>query len=253
MRRCLFIFALLVAPLFALAAEFKLTDREGLPAWVRTPTDAPDPAKTYWVLVSVHGVQATGQDALGWFSDWADLDDVILLFPTFSPPAASGPAGWKGSYQMSAPAHEAKLEALVAELGATWKHHPKLILNGFSAGAQFVHRYAMHHPDRVAAVAAHSAGSWAKTDGDDAINPAAKSIPFSISCGELDTKRLAAARVFADSLHTLGFDVDFRAWPEVAHTYSPAAKAQTRALVECIRAARPPAPNPSDPASPLPT
>lgn len=238
--------ALLAVPLRCLAATFTVTDSEGLTAWVRTPTDTPDPAKTYWVLVSVHGVQATGKDALGWFSDWTDFDDVILLFPTFGPPTEKGQAGRKGSYQMSAPAHEAKLEALVAELNATWKLHPKLILNGFSAGAQFVHRFAMHHPERVAGVAAHSGGSWAKPEGDDRINPAARTVPFAVSCGEADNGggvpgkgRLEAARVFAASLKSLDFTIDFQTWPDVAHAYSPGAKAQTRALVERIRAAPP--------------
>jgi len=242
----LLLLAFLAVPLFASAAETQLTDSEGLTAWLRTPTGAPAPGKTYWVVVSVHGVEASGKEGLAFLADWRDLDDVILLAPTFGPPKEKGREGFKTSYQMSAPSHEAKLEALVAELGRTWKLHPKLFLNGFSAGAQFVHRFAMHHPGRVAAVAAHSAGSWAKSEGDDAINPAAKSIPFALSCGEADNGggvpgkgRLQAARTFAGALKAQGFEVDFQSWPGVGHTFSPDASNQTRALLERIRRATP--------------
>lgn len=227
---------LLTAPFLACAADFTITDDDGLTAWVRTPVEKPKPGKTYRLVVSVHGVGASGKHGLAFLADWPALDDVIVLAPTFAPPKEKGREGYATSYQMSGPAHVAKLEALITELDGTWKLHPKIILNGFSAGAQFAHRYAMLHPERVAAVAAHSGGSWAKTEGDDRINPAAKSIPFAISCGELDTKRLVAARTFSDSLKALDFAVDFHSWPEVAHTFSPGASAQTLTLVQRLRA-----------------
>ena len=82
---------------------------------------------------------------------------------------------------MSGPTHEAKLSELIARLRQNWNLHPKIFLHGFSAGAQFSHRFAFHHPELVAAVSAHSGGSWAMLDGDDRINPAAKHIPFTVS------------------------------------------------------------------------
>ena len=39
-----------------------------------------------------------------------------------------------------------------------------MFLHGFSAGSQFVHRFAMNHSKRVCGVSAHSGGTWATDD-----------------------------------------------------------------------------------------
>jgi poly(3-hydroxybutyrate) depolymerase len=222
-----------------------IKDSEQQTAWLRTPTATPDASKSYWLVVSVHGAGANGEQAIKWLENWKDLDDVIIVAPTFLQTKPSE-GGWLSSYQMSAPAHEAKLFALIAEIGKTWKLRPKIILNGFSAGAQFAHRFTFHHPELVAAVAAHSPGSWAKLDGDDRINPDARRIPFAVSCGEEDRgrgspdpkapTRIEGARQFAANIALLGFDVDLRTWPAIGHEFSAGANAQTLSLLERVRA-----------------
>jgi len=92
--------------------------------------------------------------------DWAK-DDVIVLGPSSSQPkreeSAPKTEGMSlESYQMNGPKHEAKLKSLIAEVGKTWKLHPKVFLHGFSAGAQFAHRFAMKNPEIVAGVSATS-------------------------------------------------------------------------------------------------
>jgi len=50
-------------------------------------------------------------------------------------------------------------------------------VSGFSGGAQFAHRFAFAHPERVRAVAAHSAGSY------DPPPARARHLPFLVTVG----------------------------------------------------------------------
>ena len=233
----------------ARATETTLTDSDGQSAWLYTPAERPDPAKTYWLVVGVHGVGANGKGACGAAYLAKEFDDVIVLGPTFvqakrdsATPASAGMP--RDSFQMSGPAHEAKLHALIAEIAKTWKLHPRIVVHGFSAGAQFAHRYAMRNPERVAGVSAHSAGSWAQLEGDDRINPAAKGILFAISCGEDDKAtggpagtppRIDGARQFAANLESRGFSVEFKTWPGIGHAFAPGVMPMTKALLEKVR------------------
>lgn len=231
------------------AIETTLPDANGLTHWLYTPTEKPVVGKTYRLVVGVHGVGGTGKGACG-VSTWAtEFDDVIVLGPSFEQPKrdpnAPRPATIpRDIYQMSGPTHEAKLAELIEQIGKTWKLQPKIFLHGFSAGAQFAHRYAFKHPELVAGVSAHSAGSWARIDGDDRINPAAKVIPFALSCGEADQgsggppgspTRIAGVRLFSEQLLSLGFAVSLQTWPGIGHEQTPEAKAMGRALLEKLR------------------
>jgi predicted esterase len=242
--------ALVLLAQSAFAAESTLADRDGLTNWLYTATEQPDATKTYWLVVGVHGAGGNGKGAAG-AAAWAgEFDNVIVLGPTFSQPKRDPnvprPATMpRDIFQMSGPAHEEKLDGLIAEIGRTWKLHPKIIVHGFSAGAQFAHRHAFRHPERVAAVSAHSGGSWAQIEGDDRINPAAKGIPFVVSCGEDDKgtggplgtlPRIEGARRFAENLRSLGFSVDFKTWPGVGHAVAPGVMPMDRALLEKVRA-----------------
>jgi len=127
-------------------------------------------------------------------------------------------------------------------LGKTWRLHPKIFLHGFSAGAQFTHRFAFKHPELVAGVSAHSGGSWAKQQGDDRISPLARNVPFAVSCGEDDYSnggpqttpgRIDGAKLFTTNLRSLGFSVEFKTWPGVGHAQT--ATAMGRALLDKVR------------------
>ncbi len=249
------------------AAETTLIGNDRMTNWIYTPTEKPAPSKTYWLVVGVHGAGGNGKGACD-VASWAgDFDDVIVLGPSFqqarpantnrpnassattssttNTPAAPRPAGMPGSaYQMNGPAHEAKLRELIAVLGRTWKLHPKIFLHGFSAGAQFTHRFAFRNPELVVGVSAHSGGSWAKLEGDDRINPLARSIPFVVSCGEDDQgtggprgtpPRIEGAKLFATNLQSLGFTVELKTWPGIGHAQTGEAKAMGKALLEKLR------------------
>lgn len=242
------IFFILAISLYACAQgnETILIDSEGQKTYLYTPAEKPMEGKTYWLAIGVHGAGGEGKGG-GGIGYWAK-DDVIVLGPSFLQPKRDENAHKTGgpppeSYQMCGPTHEAKLKALIAEVGKTWKLHPKVFLHGFSAGAQFVHRFAMKNPEMVAGVSAASAGSWS-TRGFGEINPAASGIPFGISCGQYDREksgpssplnRLEWMQEFAKALKDAHFDVDSRVIPNTGHK----ATADTMALAEaCFKRAR---------------
>jgi len=68
------------------AGETTLTDDDGLTAWLYTPTEKPDPAKTYWLVVGIHGVGTDGKAACGAAYLAKAFDDVIVLGPSFGQP-----------------------------------------------------------------------------------------------------------------------------------------------------------------------
>jgi poly(3-hydroxybutyrate) depolymerase len=82
----LFLCAALLVPQVARSVETAIKDPDGLTSWLYTPTTEPDPTKTYWLVVSVHGGSGNGKGAAG-IADWAtSMDDVIVLGPSFSAP-----------------------------------------------------------------------------------------------------------------------------------------------------------------------
>ena len=231
----------------ASAAEIQLVNSEGKTAWLYTPTDAPDPNKTCRLAIGIHGAGADGKGACD-IASWV-AGAVIVLGPTFSAstvdPAAPKTGGMPAdSYQMAGPTHVAKLKALVGEVGKTWKLHPKFFLHGFSAGAQFAHRFAMIEPDLVAGVSAGSGGSWA-TRGFGTLNPAARGIPFSVTCGEHDRKkswpdsplsRIDWMKEFAVEMDKAGFDITSRVIENNNHEQHAEALAAARSCFARARA-----------------
>lgn len=219
------------------AAETTLKDSEGRMAYLYTPGAEAVKDKIYWLAIGVHGAGGDGKGAAG-LAAWAQ-DDVIVLGPSFVESAPDAEPGQ--AYQMNGPTHEAKLKALIAEVGKTWKLRPKVFLHGFSAGAQFVHRFAMKNPELVAGVSAASAGRWS-----DEINAAASTVPFAVSCGEYDRakswpeaplNRLEWMQAFAGELRKAHFDVAERVIANAGHkqteetlAFAATAFARARAL-----------------------
>lgn len=109
------------------------------------------------VLVHVHGTGGTGEDgfdAIAASVAEAFDHDVLLIAPTFDVP-----------YHFLLPAADEALLHHLRQMAKQLPLHDRMLLTGFSGGAQFAHRFALQHPEHVHACACQSAGSWTTPDG----------------------------------------------------------------------------------------
>lgn len=176
-----------------------------------------DSARTYWVVVGVHGAGGRSKGANG-MAGWVDKkDNVIVLGPKFS-----------DTYQNAGPEDEKLLIELFEKIQKDYKVHSKMFIYGFSGGSQFAHRFVMKRPEYVCGLSSHSGGSWA-TDGFGEINEKAKCVPMTVSCGEKDLgkawgeapyNRLEWYKRFEKELEKKEFFYRGNTWTNVGHTAS---------------------------------
>ncbi len=206
------------APVFA--GETVIKDKQDMDCFVYTP-DPVDPAKTYQLIVGVHGAGGKGGGAAG-MKGWAQRGDVIVIGPSF---VSKGSAD---VYQGGNGIHAEKLIELFETLKKTYKLRDQMFLYGFSGGSQFTHRFTMLNPKFVCGVSSHSGGSWA-TDNYGEMSAGAKKIPFAISCGEKDVakswpeapfNRLEWYHRFEKEMDQGKFCYIGGTWPDVGHSAS---------------------------------
>jgi len=121
-----------------------------------------DPTKSYWALVVVHGGGQHGRipfpnTGMARFAAEFGLD-AITISPSFSNDdnnASRFPSLGEGEF----------LDEVLMQLRKEYALRPKILLTGYSRGGQFAHRYALTHPERVAAVAPLASGTWTTPDG----------------------------------------------------------------------------------------
>jgi len=121
-----------------------------------------DRTKSYWALVVVHGGGQHGRIPFpnaGMARFTAELGlDAIVISPSFSNDdnnASRFPSLGEGEF----------LEEVLMRLRKEYALRPKILLTGYSRGGQFAHRYALAHPEQVAAVAPLASGTWTTPDG----------------------------------------------------------------------------------------
>ena len=120
------------------------------------------PTKPYWALVVVHGGGEDGRvrfpnGAMGRFVAEAGLE-AIVVSPSFRNDdynASRFPSLGEGEF----------LDSVLAAVRREYTLRQKIFLTGYSRGGQFAHRYALAHPERIAAVAPLASGSWTTPDG----------------------------------------------------------------------------------------
>ncbi len=185
------------------------------------------PQKTYWMVVLAHGFRGKGQDILWLRRALQAFDDCLIVAPSF-------PEG----FQLLEARTDQQLLALHKALAAEFRLHAKIFIAGFSAGAQFAHRFTMRHPDQVIGCAAHAGGTWGPS-----FNLAAAPIPMALSCGLDDIERssigqtrsrIQAARDYFRKLAAAGFHLKARLYQGLGHATSPAVEAL---LAECYQLA----------------
>jgi pimeloyl-ACP methyl ester carboxylesterase len=115
------------------------------------------------LFVAVHGISRNAKEHATLFAPYAEKHGVVLLAPYFT-------ERQHGDYQRlgragHGPRADLALDGMVAEVAElTGASVERLYLFGFSGGAQFAHRYAMAHPERVARAVVGAAGWYTFPD-----------------------------------------------------------------------------------------
>ena len=115
------------------------------------------------VLVSVHGISRNAYEQAVVFSELCEKYRVVLVVPVFQSVVHRDyqRLGRKGR----GPRVDRLLHRILAEVASvTGADATQVSLFGFSAGAQFVHRYLMAHPHRVARAVVAAAGWYTFPD-----------------------------------------------------------------------------------------
>lgn len=134
-----------------------------------------DPGQEYFVyvpstggqeaplFVAVHGISRNAREQTKRFAGYSEKYGVVLVAPHF-------PAERYGDYQRlgregRGTRADVALDSIVEEVAwLTGANATQIYLFGYSGGAQFVHRYAMAHPQRVAGAAVAGAGWYTFPD-----------------------------------------------------------------------------------------
>lgn len=115
------------------------------------------------VFVTVHGVSRNVDEHADLFAPFAERYGVVLVAPSFTPEEHHGYQRLESG--ASGQGADQDLETIVAEVAElTGARSGPLYLFGFSGGAQFVHRFTLAHPERVAAAAVGSPGWYTFPD-----------------------------------------------------------------------------------------
>ncbi len=125
-----------------------------LPYWVYLPAGAPQPKR---IMVSIHGISRNIEEHLAALRPWADEYGVALILPLFDE------LDFFDYQRLGRTGHGPRADIpLLGVLDEVQKidglDTRKIDLFGYSGGAQFAHRFAMIHPQRVSRLALAAAG-----------------------------------------------------------------------------------------------
>jgi pimeloyl-ACP methyl ester carboxylesterase len=129
--------------------------------------------RTDLVLVAVHGISRNATEHALAFQATADRLGCHLIAPHFDRASfrgfqilGLGPHGRRADHALQAALADLRRFGVDADA--------RIILTGYSGGAQFAHRYALAHPRRVALLLVAAAGWYTMPDAD---------LPFPRGCG----------------------------------------------------------------------
>ncbi len=140
--------------------SFSTEGRSRPDCFVRLPSSfGPDSP----IIITVHGITRNPLEHMIHLAPWADKYGAVLVAPIFSTRLYRGYQQLLCRDKLNRADHflDQILTELTDRLGLT---SSKLHFFGFSGGGQFVHRYAMAYPDRVAAAAVAAAGWYTFPD-----------------------------------------------------------------------------------------
>ena len=115
------------------------------------------------VFVAVHGISRNVHEHASLFAPLCEKVGAVLLAPFF--PSDRCPDYQRLGRLGRGPRSDQALDTVVDEIGGlTGTRTDRLLMFGFSGGAQFVHRYTMAHPHRVARAVSAAAGWYTFPD-----------------------------------------------------------------------------------------
>jgi pimeloyl-ACP methyl ester carboxylesterase len=116
------------------------------------------------IFVTVHGISRNAFEHATWYAPFAERYGVVLVAPHFP---VKEFAGYQRLKERGMRASDIALDRIIREVGtSTGADTSKLYLFGYSGGGQFVHRYAMAHPQNVARVSIGAAGWYTFPSAD---------------------------------------------------------------------------------------
>jgi pimeloyl-ACP methyl ester carboxylesterase len=115
------------------------------------------------LLVSVHGISRNAREHVEKFVPLAERWGVVVIAPRFG--RKSFPAYQRMRRNGDGERPDQFVDRIVSDVERLFGEvSPKLYLFGYSGGGQFVHRYMMMHPERVAGVVVGAAGWYTFPD-----------------------------------------------------------------------------------------
>ncbi len=210
------------------------------------------------VLVALHGVGANGADFASPLVSQAEARGWVVVSPTFVYDSWLDVPDITDDDMKAIAAVRMIVAQLPSETGL--RFNSRVLLYGFSRGAQVAHRYALLHPDEVLGVAALSAGAYTlptaylppadvkpldwplgvadiSTYSGHAFQPdLLRRVHFFVGVGTKDTQerdvprawdacsgtnRVARATAFAEDLQKIGVPVHYVQVPNVGHRETP--------------------------------
>jgi len=167
----------------------------------------PDGGRDARILAAVHGIGGHAAEQALLLAPLAERHRVVLVAPCFTNPPYRA---YQRLGTRDVRADHALERAVEEAARLTRANASQLFLIGYSGGGQFVHRYAMAHPRRVAAAVVAAAGWYTWPDATapfpTGIGPAPRlpdlrfdadallRVPMLVAAGEWDVERDAALR-----------------------------------------------------------
>ncbi len=222
------------------------------------------------VLVTVHGMGGNGTSFCQSLINRAEQDGWILVSPTYHYRDNFNPVTVRQDDTELIPRLKQYIDDLPAKTGLPIRD--KVLLYGFSRGAQIVHRFAEFYPDRTLAVALFAAGTYTLPVPTMNVNgvqttldlpfgvanlqqytgmpfdaAAFRTVPFFIGVGGADdhvgdappawnayngVTRLARSENFARTLQNFGVDASLTVYPGIGHDISGDMRGQAMTFLE---------------------
>lgn len=222
------------------------------------------------VLVTIHGMGGNGTSFCQNLINRAEQDGWILVSPTYHYRDNFNPITVRQDDTELIPRLARYIDDLPAKTGLPIRD--KVLLYGFSRGAQVVHRFAEFYPDKTLAVALFAAGTYTlpvptmnvggtpttldlpygvadiqQYTGAPFAAAAFRAVPFFIGVGGADdhagdappawnpyngTTRLARAENFAHTLKDFGLDTSLTVYPGVGHDINNEMRGQAMSFLE---------------------